>query len=78
MKALVSHFQGMAAYNAGANRILQEACAALSDSERKQPRPAFFGSIHGTLNPILLGGRSWMTRFRGGRGAFHPPGCDSP
>lgn len=66
MKALVSHFQRMAAYNTGANRILYEACAALSDDERKQPRPAFFGSIHGTLNHILLGDRIWMTRFRGG------------
>ncbi|MEE8433544.1 MAG: DinB family protein [bacterium] len=64
MKALVSHFQRMAAYNTGANRILYEACAELSDSERKQPRPAFFGSIHGTLNHILLGDRIWMTRFR--------------
>ena len=66
MKALLSHFQRMADYNTGANRILYEACAALSDDERKQPRPAFFGSIHGTLNPILLGDRIWMTRFRGG------------
>ena len=66
MKALISHFQRMAAYNAGANRMLYEACAGLSHNERKKARPAFFGSIHGTLNHILLGDRIWMTRFRGG------------
>ena len=41
MKALISHFQRMAAYNAGANRMLYEACAGLSHSERKKARPAF-------------------------------------
>jgi len=67
MKSLVSHFQRMAAYNQAANRVLYQACAALPDSERKQSRPAFFRSIHGTLNHILLGDRLWMTRFRGGK-----------
>lgn len=66
MQALISHFQRMAACNQAANRVLYQACAALPDSERKQPRPAFFGSIHATLNHILLGDRIWMTRFRGG------------
>ena len=28
-------------------------------------RPAFFKSIHGTLNHILVGDRIWMTRFEG-------------
>ena len=61
--SLLDHFRMMARYNARANRILYEACAQLSDAERQQVRPAFFKSIHGTLNHILLGDRVWLARF---------------
>ena len=53
-------------YNRLANERLYDACSFLSDEERKRARSAFFGSIHGTLNHILLGDRIWMTRFEGG------------
>jgi uncharacterized damage-inducible protein DinB len=53
----------MAAYNAEMNRRLYAAAARLSDEERKRPRGAFWGSIHGTLNHLLWGDRVWMTRF---------------
>jgi len=66
MATLVEHFQRMAAYNAGANRILYEAVAGLSDAEYRKERRAFFTTIHGTLNHILLGDIIWMTRFQGG------------
>ncbi|MEA5496601.1 DinB family protein [Limnoraphis robusta] len=62
---LISHFQMIAQYNVLANRKLYEVCAVLSDDERQQIRPAFFKSIHGTLNHILIGDRIWMTRFQG-------------
>ncbi|MDX2244462.1 MAG: DinB family protein [Leptolyngbyaceae cyanobacterium bins.302] len=62
---LVTHFQSLAQYNAGANRILYTACARLDDADRKQIRPAFFNSIHGTLNHILVGDRIWLNRFAG-------------
>jgi uncharacterized damage-inducible protein DinB len=55
-----------ARYNRLANETLYEACAALSDGERRRDLGAFFGSIHGTLNHLLLGDRIWMTRFEGG------------
>ena len=55
----------LARYNSLANRRLYDACAQLSDAERKKPRPAFFRSIHGTLNHILVGDRIWLTRFSG-------------
>jgi uncharacterized damage-inducible protein DinB len=55
----------LARYNALANRCLYEACARLSDAERKKERPAFFGSIHGTLNHVLIGARIWLARFGG-------------
>lgn len=55
----------LARYNTLANRRLFEACASLSDAERKEDRPAFFGSIHGTLNHIMVGDRIWLARFGG-------------
>ncbi len=55
----------LARYNALANRRLYEACARLPDAERKERRPAFFGSIHGTLNHIMIGDRIWLARFSG-------------
>ena len=63
--ALVRNFQMLARYNALANRRLYEACTRLPDAERKKRRPAFFGSIHGTLNHLMLGDRIWLARFSG-------------
>ena len=53
----------MAAYNAEMNRRLYGAATRLSDAERRQPRGAFWGSIHGTLNHLLWGDQQWMSRF---------------
>jgi uncharacterized damage-inducible protein DinB len=58
-----------ARYNRLANETLYAACAALSDAERRRDLGAFFGSVHGTLNHLLLGDRIWMTRFEGGEHA---------
>lgn len=65
MDSLITHFQMMAKYNRFANILLYDVCERLSDSERKAHRKAFFGSIHGTLNHIMVGDRIWMTRFEG-------------
>ena len=62
---LVRHFRMLANYNSLTNRRLYEACARLGDAERKRERPAFFGSIHGTLNHIMVGDRIWLARFAG-------------
>ena len=62
---LAKHVQTMAAYNRWMNDKLYAACAELSDEERKADRKAFFKSIHGTLNHILLGDRVWFGRFIG-------------
>jgi len=62
---LQKHFQMLARYNTLANRRIYDACALLADAERKQVRPAFFKSIHGTLNHIMVGDRIWLTRFAG-------------
>ncbi|HYM31026.1 MAG TPA: DinB family protein, partial [Candidatus Cybelea sp.] len=46
-----------------ANVRLYKACFALSEVEYMKPRPAFFKSIHGTLNHLLLTDRLWLGRF---------------
>lgn len=66
MNELIEHFQMMARYNRLANERLYVSCARLPDAARKLPRKAFFASIHGTLNHLLVGDRIWMTRFEGG------------
>lgn len=58
-------FETLARYNRLANERLYAACSALSDEERKRDRGAFFHSIHGTLNHILVGDRIWLARFEG-------------
>jgi uncharacterized damage-inducible protein DinB len=55
-----------ARYNRLANATLYGACARLSDAEYRRDLGAFFGSVHGTLNHLLLGDTIWMTRFEGG------------
>ncbi len=59
------HFKTMARYNRWMNQRIYECCASLSDHERKRDRGAFFKSIHGTLNHLLLADRVWMGRFTG-------------
>ncbi len=61
----LDHFKTMAAYNRWANGRLYDACAGLGDAERKRDRAAFFGSIHNTLNHILVGDRIWLGRIEG-------------
>ncbi len=55
----------MAAYNRWQNRSLYAAADGLSDAQRKEPRGAFFGSIHGTLNHLLWADQMWLSRFAG-------------
>jgi uncharacterized damage-inducible protein DinB len=58
-----SHFAMFAAYNRWCNERLYEAAAKLSDADYRAPRGAFFGSLHGTLNHLLVADRVWMNRF---------------
>jgi len=60
----------LAGYNRWMNEKLYACAAALSDEERKRDRKAFFGSIHGVLNHILLGDRGWLSRFHAEPWAF--------
>lgn len=55
----------MANYNQWMNQRLYQLVATLSDEQRKEDRGAFFGSIHHTLNHLLLGDQAWLQRFQG-------------
>jgi uncharacterized damage-inducible protein DinB len=57
------YFSTLARYNTWANRRLYDAVVMLPEAEYMKPRPAFFHSIHGTLNHILVGDRVWMARI---------------
>jgi uncharacterized damage-inducible protein DinB len=59
----IEQYRALARYNRWMNRKLFAVAAALDDAERKRDRGAFFGSIHGTLNHLLLTDRVWMLRF---------------
>jgi uncharacterized damage-inducible protein DinB len=62
---LAAHFRSMAAYNGWANRRLYDAASRLSDAAYRSDRGAFFGSLHGTLNHILVADRIWLSRITG-------------
>ena len=57
--------RAMARYNRWMNERLYECCARIPDADRKRDMGAFFKSIHGTLNHLLLADRVWMGRFVG-------------
>ena len=59
------HFRTFARYNAWANARLYAACGALSEAAYLAERPVFFGSIHRTLNHVLVGDRLWLGRITG-------------
>lgn len=61
-----AYFDLLARYNAWANERLYAACAGLDDAAYRAQRPSFFGSIHATLNHLLVGDRLWMSRLAGG------------
>jgi uncharacterized damage-inducible protein DinB len=60
-----THFEMFSRYNAWANERLYDAAAKLSDADYRADRGAFFKSMHGTLNHLLVGDRIWMHRFTG-------------
>ena len=59
------HFSALAAYNRWANRRLYGAIADVPAEAYRQDRGAFFGSLCGTLNHILVADRMWLFRLTG-------------
>ncbi len=72
---MLALFQMFAGYNAWANHRLHAACAQLDEADYKAERGAFFGSIHGTLNHLMVTDRLWLARLRGE--ALPPHGLDA-
>jgi len=61
----VAHYRMFGHYNAWANSRLYDATARLSTEQYRADRGAFFKSVQGTLNHLLVTDRIWMQRFTG-------------
>ena len=57
-----THFVRCAQYNQWANARLYEAALTLSESDYRRDVGAFFKSMHGTLNHLILTDRIWLKR----------------
>jgi uncharacterized damage-inducible protein DinB len=60
-----AHYRMFAHYNAWANQRLFDVAARLTSEQYRADRGAFFKSVHGTLNHLLVTDRIWMQRFTG-------------
>jgi len=60
---LTDPYRWLARYNQWFNQRLYLACEDLSDAQRQEPRGAFFGSIHHTLNHLVLTDQMWLKRM---------------
>lgn len=59
------YFQRMARYNGWANALLYAAAAEMPEEDFARETDAYFGSLKGTLNHILVADRIWMRRLTG-------------
>lgn len=64
------NFQLLAQYNRWMNDKILAACSTLSAEELVSDRGAFFGSILGTLNHLMVGDILWLKRFAEGAHTF--------
>ena len=60
-----AHYRMFGHYNAWANGRLYDATARLTSEQYRADRGAFFKSVQGTLNHLLVTDRIWMARFTG-------------
>ena len=67
--SLTTHVALMAQYNEWMNIRLYDAAAKLPGEELAADRKAFFGSLLGTLNHLVVTDTMWLKRFAG-----HPSG----
>ncbi len=61
----VALFQTLGHFNAWVNERLYESCSELPKDDYTRERKAFFGSIHKTLNHILVVDQLWRGRIEG-------------
>ena len=60
-----TNFHLLANFNTWANKKIISSCKKLDDTEYKKDRKAFFSSIHGTLNHLLVVDRAYISRIEG-------------
>jgi uncharacterized damage-inducible protein DinB len=60
-----ARYRMFADYNAWCNERLYDAAAQVAEADYRADRGAYFKSLHGTLNHLLVGDRIWMRRFTG-------------
>jgi uncharacterized damage-inducible protein DinB len=58
-------FRQLAAYNRWANARLYAFALEMPDAAYRRPTGVFFGSLHGTLNHLLVADRIWLKRLTG-------------
>lgn len=58
-------FSQLAAYNQWANARLYAAALGLPEADYRRSVGVFFGSLHGTLNHLLVTDRIWLKRIIG-------------
>jgi uncharacterized damage-inducible protein DinB len=61
----IANFRQLADYNRWANLRLYGAALEMPDEAYRLPTGVFFGSLHGTLNHLLLTDRIWLKRITG-------------
>jgi uncharacterized damage-inducible protein DinB len=62
---MLENFRMFAAYNRWANGRILEAVSTLTGDEYHRDCGAFFKSMHGTLNHVLVADRIWLNRYTG-------------
>ena len=62
---MLEHLRLMARYNKWANDRVSTVISAIDEADYMKPRDAFFGSIHGAVNHLLLVDRLWRGRMIG-------------
>ncbi|SFN35283.1 DinB family protein [Dokdonella immobilis] len=60
-----SYFRRMARYNQWMNAKIYAAASRLDEAALFEDRGAFFGSVFGTLNHIMVADTIWLKRFAG-------------
>ena len=61
----IENFRQLAAYNHWANMRIYEAALQMPEEQYRRATGVFFGSLHGTLNHLLLTDRIWLRRLTG-------------
>ncbi|NBB71614.1 MAG: damage-inducible protein DinB [Alphaproteobacteria bacterium] len=74
---LAEQTRSFARYNRWANTRLFDAVDELDDADYRADRGLFFGSIHATLNHLLVADRIWLSRLTGASPGEAPTALDA-